>query len=224
MNLPVILVVLNLILFTGIAFYFAVQKKQLQEDQELWLSKRKVLDDELEAERETVAINAIDAKSRSEFIITESESIANEVIEYLQNALGQEGDQKGIILPGSENYEYKLDQLRQAIKKQYSDRVKKLLAQLERFEVDQAQKFQQFAESQEALTDQNLQAKRVEMLQKMEARLATYKNEEVALFQEKVQKIVNEAAIDVLGHALTETEHEELILSAIKKAKMENGL
>ncbi len=73
-------------------------------------------------------------------------------------------------------------------------------------------------------TDTNIQKVRQEELERMHKKIEDYKNAEIELFNEKVKKVVNEAAFDILGHSLTQLEQEELVMRAILKAREDNVL
>jgi hypothetical protein len=65
---------------------------------------------------------------------------------------------------------------------------------------------------------------RVEELKRLRDRIERYKEEELSLFDKKVREVVDEAAIEVLGHQLTNQEHGELIAKALEKAREANRI
>ncbi len=221
MNWAILIVIINLIFFGAIAYYFLNVRITMREEQKDEAEKQKRLDEKIEKEEEKIAEELSNAKDKATAIIEESEKIAEELIVELENSLGQKEGSLHVNLVVGNDFEIKLGELSSKLKRLYSKRIHSLLSALENFQVDEAQKFTAFEEQQEEMTDRNLQQVRVEELEKMHKRIEQYKEEELALFDQKVKKLIEEAAQDVLGQALTSQEQELLIEKALAKAKEE---
>jgi hypothetical protein len=62
---------------------------------------------------------------------------------------------------------------------------------------------------------------RINELDRVQQRITKYKEEELALFNRKVKDIIESAAQEVLGQALSSHEQEILISKALDKARQE---
>lgn len=219
MNLALIFLVINLIFFGAVAIYFINLKREVKEEKEHVFEERKFDEERIVRAEEELKDELDEVRKRAHSILTESEKIAKDLIYELENSLGVEGKHPNIKLPDGNNFEIELGNLSQKIKGQYVSRIQSLLRSFEKFQVQEAKKVEEFAEEQKVSTDKNIQQIRVEALDRMHKRIERYKEEEIALFDEKVRAVIDEAALEVLGHALTQTEHEELITKALIKAR-----
>lgn len=224
MNIVVVLFLVNLIFFGAVAYYLSIQRKQLQDQSKLEYERREHESDSLESKKEEYVREFDEIKDKAEFILSESEKLAQELIVELQQALGKNSETGESILPDNSHLEEQLGFLKEKIKKQYASRISHLVKQLENVQMREARKVEKFAQEQEATTDVNLQKIRVEELEKMHQRIENYKNGEIALFNDKVKKVVIDAAQDYLGHSLTIGEQEELVTKAVRKAREEHVL
>lgn len=224
MNFAVLIIIINLLFFAAVAFYYSNLKKQMQEEAKLNLEERKLHGEEMIYADEKLKEELAEVKKRANVILSESEKIAQELIYELESTLGKKSSRSALSLPGNENFEIELGNLSTKIKSQYINRIHSLLRSLERFEIQEAHKVEAFAEEQAVVTDKNLQILRVDELKKMHERIERYKEGEMALFDKKVREVIDLAAMDVLGHALTNQEQTELISKALEKARGENKL
>jgi hypothetical protein len=163
------------------------------------------------------------AEEKATFIVRESEEIANEIITELQNLIGITSGPE-FSLPSGQNFEAELVTIKAKIKDQYKSRIEEVLRRFEAYQMQKARNIESFAEHEQETTDINLQKIRMEMLEKTRKRMEDYKNQEIELFNQKVKKVVDEAAQDFFGRALTNSEHEELIIDAVRKAREKNGI
>lgn len=219
MNFIVLLFILNILFCGGAAYYFYAQKKQFEEEEKLTFKKQIYEDSEVEKEKKAIEKEFEKMKEKAAFILSESEKLAQELMKELQDALGRKSGEQPQLINENVNIEEQLGFLKEKIEKQYVDRIARLFKQLENLKTQEAIKVEKFAEEQEAITDVNIQKIRVEELEKIHQRIENYKNCEIDLFNEKVKKVVNQAAFDVLGHSLTSGESEELVARAIRKAR-----
>lgn len=224
MNIVVILFLVNLIFFGAVAYYLSIQRKQLQEQSELEFKRSEHESDALDNKKDEFEREFDEMKDKAEFILSESEKLAQDLMVELQNALGKKTETGQTVLPDNNHLEEQLGFLKEKIKKQYVNRISHLVTQLENVQIREAEKVEKFAQEQEATTDVNLQKHRMEELNKMHRRIESYKNGEIALFNEKVKKIVLDAAQDVLGHSLTMGEQEELVTRAVSRAREDHIL
>lgn len=220
MDFAVLFLIINLVIFAAVAWYFSAQRSQIIKQQEM-----------------NVELVEVDAKTREEiqqaektadeharFVLKESENLANGLIFDLEKAIGAPLDDPKFTLPRGVHMEADLVTMKDTVRKLYVEKIRQLLVGLQDFQISEAKKFEEFAEKEQEETDVNLQKMRIEMLEKTRLKLDEYKKEEIALFNAKVKKVVDEAAQDLLGHALTNEEHEELILQAVKAARERNGI
>jgi hypothetical protein len=224
MDFALLFLIINILFFGGIAYYFSVQRKQLQDAEEQALKRHMLEGDESQREKNEIQEEIAEAREKSEFIITESEKLAQELIVSLEEAVGRKEGKREDVFSPEIPIEEQLGFLKEKIKKEYVDKIRSLLKRLERFEMQKAMAIEKFAQEQEARADIILQKVRIEELEKMRVKIETYKNAEIALFDKKVKEVVNSAAMDILGHALTNQEQEELIINAVKKAREEKIL
>lgn len=221
MNTAVFLfLVFNLVFFAAVAYYFLKLKSGLSDERRLELEEEKVHEDEVMHDESRIQGELDNAHKRSLAILSESEKIANELILELEKVIGRKDTDISYIRPG-ENFEIELGRLSEKIHSHYIERIKKLLKSVENFEIDQAQKVLSYSEEQQAITDKNLQQMRLEELEKIHQRIERYKEEELSLFDKKVKAVIDKAAVEVLGKALTSQEQESLIEEALEKAKKE---
>jgi hypothetical protein len=224
MEFGVVFFIFNVLLFGAVTYYFYhVRKQQLVEDS-LLVEKRKMLRNEIESDRSDIDKQLVDAKKRTEYILSESQTLAREIIEQLQRALSTTSILGEPIKIDIETFEQKLPQIEEQIKSQYVARIHKTMERLEMYEVSQAHKVESLAQEQQDLSHVQMQQMKIHMLEKMKKEIEEYKKSEIELLNEKIKKIVAQAAIDVFGHALTQQEHEELVNEAIKKALEKNIL
>lgn len=207
------------IIFGLVAYYFHAQRRQVQEQEKINLE---LLEDD-QRERESLKDQEREVESKATFIVKQSEDIANEIISEVQNIIGVKSSPE-YVLPTGQNIEAELVTIKEKIKDQYKKRIEEVLRRFEDFQMQKAKNIESFAQHEQETTDINLQKMRVEMLEKVHRRIEDYKTQELALFDGKVKKAVDEAVRDVFGHALTNAEHEELIMRAVQKAKDKNGI
>lgn len=221
MNFAILFFVLSLIFFGAVAYYFTVIRREEREDRKQALQSEKLHEEEVERDDRRIKEELNDAHEKANAILDQSQKIAHELILELEQVLGKKSNIEPINIDSENNFEIELGALSQRLKTGYVDRIKNLLESLEKFKVSQAQKFQALAEDQEATTDKNLQALRVEELDKMHERIERYKEEELKLFNSKVKEVIDRASKEVLGEALSSSEQDKLITKALEKAKQE---
>ncbi len=221
MNFAVLFLVINLIFFGAVFYYFTVVRRDVRQEHRDSFEEEKFHEEELIRDEKRIKEELEDAHKRAKSILSQSEMIANELISELESVLGKKSQQSHLLQDTTSDFEIELGALSEKLKAGYVGRIKNLLESLEKFQVDQAKKVQEFAEEQEVATDRNLQAKRVEELEKMHQRIERYKDEELALFDSKVKEVIDRAAKEVLGQSLTSQEQDLLIEKALEKAKQE---
>ncbi len=221
MNFALLFLIITLIFFGAVAYYFTVVRRETKEEHRIELEEEKLHEEEIRRDESRIKEELNDAHRRATAILSQSEKIAHELIAELEAVLGKKSAQTSLGVGKEMDFEIELGQLSERIKVSYVDRIKGLLESLEKFQVDQAQKFQTFAEEQQVTTDKNLQAMRVEALNKVHQRIEKYKEEELALFNGKVKAVIDKAAMEVIGQALTSEEQDMLITKALEKAKQE---
>lgn len=224
MNFALLFLIINIVFFGGIAYYFSVQRKQLQDEEEQAQKRHEYADISVERERKELEEELVEVREKGEFILDESEKLAQELIYSLDSALGSEGRKISDLYSKDRPIEEQLGFLREKIKHEYVDKIHSLLKRLEKFEMQKAVNVEKFASEQEERNDKNMQKVRMEELEKIHEKIENYKNAEIALFDKKVKVVIESAAMDVLGHALTNQEQEELIIKALTKAREENIL
>jgi len=178
-------------------------------------------EEEITKDEARVKEELADAHRRATAILAQSEKIAHDLIFELEQVLGKKGIDTTLAIQPATDFEIELGTLSEKIKVQYVSRIKGLLESLDKFQVDQAQKLQAFAEEQQVTTDKNLQQMRINELDRVQQRITKYKEEELALFNRKVKDIIESAAQEVLGQALSSHEQEILISKALDKARQE---
>ncbi len=221
MNLALLFLIVSIIFAAAVAYYFSVVRREVREEHKLEIEEKKMHEEEIEKDEERVKEELADAHKRATSILAQSEKIAHDLIYELEEVLGKKGIDTTLAIQPATDFEIELGSLSEKIKVQYVARIKGLLESLDKFQVDQAQKMQAFAEEQQVTTDKNLQQMRVNELDKVEQRIAKYKEEELILFNRKVKDMIEKAAQEVLGQALSSREQEQLITKALEKAKQE---
>lgn len=224
MNFAVVILIINLLFFVSVALYYSNLRKQMRDETSLDFEERKLHGEEMERAEKKLKEELEEVKKKANMILSESEKIAQDLIVELEKTLGRKSSDTTPVLPNNSNFEMELGNLSQKIKSQYLNRIHSLLRSFERFQIQEAHKVVEFAQEQIVATDVNLQKIRVEELEKMHERIERYKEAEIALFNGKVKDVIDEAAMEVLGHVLSAQEHEELIVKALEKAKSENKL
>jgi cbb3-type cytochrome oxidase subunit 3 len=219
MSLAALFLGICFIIFGLVAYYFNVQRRAVQDQERMNLE---LLEDD-QRERESLQEEKKEAEEKATFIVRESEEIANEIITELQNLIGITSGPE-FSLPSGQNFEAELVTIKAKIKDQYKSRIEEVLRRFEAYQMQKARNIESFAEHEQETTDINLQKIRMEMLEKTRKRMEDYKNQEIELFNQKVKKVVDEAAQDFFGRALTNSEHEELIIDAVRKAREKNGI
>lgn len=220
MDFGVLFLVISVVIFIACAFYFNNRGRALLEQEKLNVT---LLETE-SREKEEIERQKKASDEHAVFVVKQSEELANELISELQRALGLQAVAGQTVLPQGQHLEVDLVTMKDKVKQMYSTRIQQLLTQLQDYQVMEAKKFKEFEEQEEANTDINLQKEKLEILEKTRLRMDEYKKQEIALFDAKVKKVVQEAAQDLLGHALTNGEREDLILQAVKAAKERNGI
>ena len=193
----------------------------MREEHKLEIEEKKMHEEEITKDEARVKEELADAHRRATAILAQSEKIAHDLIFELEQVLGKKGIDTTLAIQPATDFEIELGTLSEKIKVQYVSRIKGLLESLDKFQVDQAQKLQAFAEEQQVTTDKNLQQMRINELDRVQQRITKYKEEELALFNRKVKDIIESAAQEVLGQALSSHEQEILISKALDKARQE---
>lgn len=193
----------------------------MREEHKLEIEEKKMHEEEITKDEARVKEELADAHRRATAILAQSEKIAHDLIFELEQVLGKKGIDTTLAIQPATDFEIELGTLSEKIKVQYVSRIKGLLESLDKFQVDQAQKLQAFAEEQQVTTDKNLQQMRVNELDRVQQKITKYKEEELALFNRKVKDIIESAAQEVLGQALSSHEQEMLISKALDKARQE---
>lgn len=220
MNYSLIFLLIALTFLGIVGLYFSYSRKRMEEKRQA-LEEEKFHHEVIEHEEQRVKDELSEVHEKANMILSEAEKIATELINELEDALGKKGEEVNVDLPNDSNFEIELGSLSDRLKNNYVNRIKHLLVSVEKFEYQKAKEVEEFAEEQQVTTDKNLQKIRAEALQKMHERIERYKEEELSLFDRKVEEVVNEAAKEVLGHSLTNQEHQEIIKRAIERARTE---
>lgn len=220
MNYSLIFLLIALTFLGIVGLYFSYSRKRMEEKRQA-LEEEKFHHEVIEQEEQRVKDELSEVHEKANMILSEAEKIATELINELEDALGKKGEEVNVDLPNDSNFEIELGSLSDRLKNNYVNRIKHLLVSVEKFEYQKAKEVEEFAEEQQVTTDKNLQKLRAEALQKMHERIERYKEEELSLFDRKVEEVVNEAAKEVLGHSLTNQEHQEIIKKAIERARAE---
>ena len=222
MNFTLLFAIINLLLFVTISYYFFIQRREIDKNRVHALEEQKLHDEEFEKDEARLEKDLQDAKEKAEIILSQSQKIAQDLIFELEKALGKENGKRDTIIPSKSHFEEELINLSAKIKEQYVKRISNLLKDLNKFELGEAKKVEELAQQQELQTDQALHKVSSEKLAKIKEEIEQYKKEEIMLFDKKVKDTVNQAAKEVLGHALTHGEQKELIIKALEKARREN--
>jgi hypothetical protein len=221
MNFALLFLIVSLIFAGAVAYYFSVVRREVREEHKLEIEEKKMHEEEITKDEARVKEELADAHRRATAILAQSEKIAHDLIFELEQVLGKKGIDTTLAIQPATDFEIELGTLSEKIKVQYVSRIKGLLESLDKFQVDQAQKLQAFAEEQQVTTDKNLQQMRINELDRVQQRITKYKEEELALFNRKVKDIIESAAQEVLGQALSSHEQEMLISKALDKARQE---
>ncbi len=221
MNFALLFLIVSLIFAGAVAYYFSVVRREVREEHKLEIEEKKMHEEEITKDEARVKEELADAHRRATAILAQSEKIAHDLIFELEQVLGKKGIDTTLAIQPATDFEIELGTLSEKIKVQYVSRIKGLLESLDKFQVDQAQKLQAFAEEQQVTTDKNLQQMRVNELDRVQQKITKYKEEELALFNRKVKDIIESAAQEVLGQALSSHEQEMLISKALDKARQE---
>lgn len=221
MNFALLFLIVSLIFAGAVAYYFSVVRREVREEHKLEIEEKKMHEEEITKDEARVKEELADAHRRATAILAQSEKIAHDLIFELEQVLGKKGIDTTLAIQPTTDFEIELGTLSEKIKVQYVSRIKGLLESLDKFQVDQAQKLQAFAEEQQVTTDKNLQQMRINELDRVQQRITKYKEEELALFNRKVKDIIESAAQEVLGQALSSHEQEILISKALDKARQE---
>jgi hypothetical protein len=221
MNFALLFLIVSLIFAGAVAYYFSVVRREVREEHKLEIEEKKMHEEEITKDEARVKEELADAHRRATAILAQSEKIAHDLIFELEQVLGKKGIDTTLAIQPATDFEIELGTLSEKIKVQYVSRIKGLLESLDKFQVDQAQKLQAFAEEQQVTTDKNLQQMRINELDRVQQRITKYKEEELALFNRKVKDIIESAAQEVLGQALSSHEQEILISKALDKARQE---
>lgn len=221
MNFALLFLIVSLIFAGAVAYYFSVVRREVREEHKLEIEEKKMHEEEITKDEARVKEELADAHRRATAILAQSEKIAHDLIFELEQVLGKKGIDTTLAIQPATDFEIELGTLSEKIKVQYVSRIKGLLESLDKFQVDQAQKLQAFAEEQQVTTDRNLQQMRINELDRVQQRITKYKEEELALFNRKVKDIIESAAQEVLGQALSSHEQEILISKALDKARQE---
>ena len=224
MNFAVLFLVINFLFFVAVAYYFLVMRRQMAEEKKEESKEREFQADKIEAAEHELKEELQDVRERANKILEESENIAKELIGELEKTLGKKHSSISVDLPSDDNFEVELGSLSNKLKSHYVVRIKNLLTSLEKYELQEAKKVEEFAREQQDLPSESLQSMRVAQLQKMHEKIERYKEEELRLFDKKVKDVIDMAAKEVIGHALTNDEQEEAIMSALRKAKEQHRL
>lgn len=224
MNFALLFLIISLIFFGAVGYYFMVTRKELMDEKEKILEEEKVHERIMEKDEEKIKDELLQVHEKATMILKQSQKIAQEIINDLEKALGKNGKDISVKLPEGNNFELELGSLSDRLKNNYVNRIKGLLLSLEKFEYQKAKEVEEFASAQQVTTDINLQKKRVVELEKMHERIEKYKEEELSLFDEKVEKVIDEAAKEVLGKILTSDDQTELIAKALEKAREDHKL
>lgn len=224
MDFAALFLIISLLFFAGVSYYFVVMKKGNDEEKEKFLEEKREHEQLMERDEARIRDELLEVHEKATLILNESEKIAQELIAELEEVLGKKKSDIHVDLPDGNDFEIELGSLSDRLKNNYVNKIKHLLSSLEKFELQKAREVQKFAEEQKATTDVNLQKMRMEELNKMHERIERYKEEELSLFDKKVNELVDEAAKEVLGHSLTSQEHTELIQLTLKKAKEEGRI
>lgn len=219
MNFALLFLIISLIFLGVVGYYFMVARREIQEEKEKTLEEEKIHLGRIERDEEKIKDELSEVHEKATLILSEAEKIAQELISELEEVLGKRGKEVNVDLPEGNNFEVELGSLSNRLKNNYVNKIKHLLASLEKFEVQKAKEVERLAEEQQVSTDINLQKMRIEELENIRTRIDRYKKEELSLLDKKVQEVVNEAAQTVLGHSLTNQEHNELISKALEKAR-----
>jgi hypothetical protein len=221
MNFALLFLIVSLIFAGAVAYYFSVVRREVREEHKLEIEEKKMHEEEITKDEARVKEELADAHRRATAILAQSEKIAHDLIFELEQVLGKKGIDTTLAIQPATDFEIELGTLSEKIKVQYVSRIKGLLESLDKFQVDQAQKLQAFAEEQQVTTDKNLQQMRINELDRVQQKITKYKEEELALFNRKVKDIIESAAQEVLGQALSSHEQEILISKALDKARQE---
>lgn len=166
-----------------------MQSERKKESKERKFEEAKLEQAEFQLEEELQEV-----RLRANKILKQSEEIAEELIVELEKTLGKKHAGMSVDLPDGDNFELELGSLSSKIKSHYVVRIQNLLKSLEKYELQEARRVEEFADEQESLTDKNLQSMRVDALSKMHDRIEKYKEEEIKLFDKKVKDVIDDAA------------------------------
>lgn len=224
MNFAFLFLIISLIFLGAVGYYFTVARKAINDEKDKVVEEEKAHRELMEKDEERIKEELAEVHEKATLILSESEKIAQELINELENVLGKKESNVSVNLPEGSDFEIELGSLSDRLKNNYVNKIKHLLVSLEKFEIQKAHEVEKFAEEQQVSTDVNLQKKRIDELNKMHERIEKYKKEELLLFDQKVKEVVDQAAIEVLGHSLTNQEHGELIAKALEKAREEHKI
>lgn len=224
MNYYLLFLIFSIAFASVVGWYFSRARKEIDEEKKLVLEEEKVHQEVMRQDEQRIKDELAEVHEKATIILSEAEKIAQDLINELEDVLGKKAKDVNVPLPQVSNFEAELGSLSDRLKNNYVNKIKHLLASVEKFEYQKAKEVEKFAEEQKVTTDQNLQKMRLEALEKMHQRIERYKEEELSLFDKKVREVVDQAAMEVLGHQLTNQEHAELIQKALEKARKEHKL
>lgn len=224
MNLEIIILVMSPILFGGITWYFLKSRNELHEKERLEMARVMMHNQKIAQEEVKIKNMLEESRLRGQTIIKLSEKLAQELILELETALGIKRDKFTTIIPQGDSFEAKLQSMSGALKSEYVKRILEIVNNLGNYEQSKAHVIDEFGENQLVKNAESMQKIRSDELVSLQSKLNRYKQEEMALFNRKVEAVVNEAAKEVLGTVLSLEEHERMVIKALEKAKANNAL
>lgn len=224
MYLEILIIVISPLLFAGVAWFFMKSREELDAKERLEMSRVQMYNQRISQDEVKIKNMLEDSRLRGQNIIKLSEKIAQELIFELENALKIDHEKLVSVVPQGESFELKLQAMSGILKSEYVKKILKIVEDLEEYEKKKAIEIEKFTNEQLVKATQNLQQARADELLALQEKLTKYKQEEIALFDRKVDEIVKSASLEVLGKELTVEDHEGLIQRALEKAKIENAL
>lgn len=222
MNYYLLFLLFSIAFASVVGWYFSRARKGIDDEKKLFLEEEKVHQEVMKHDEQQIKDELAEVHEKATLILSEAEKIAQDLIHELEEVLGKRSRDVNLPLPSGSSFEIELGSLSDRLKNNYVNKIKHLLVSVEKFEYQKAKEVEKFAEEQKITTDQNLQKMRQVELEKMHQRIERYKEEELSLFDKKVREVVDQAAMEVLGHQLTNQEHGELIQRALEKAREEH--
>lgn len=223
-TLPTIIVLTTPVIFGGLSWYFIKMREDFREDQKTEISRIQMHNQKIQQEELKIKNQIEESKMRGQTILKLSEKVAQELILELQYALNMPQDKFTTIIPPGEEFETRLSSMSGVLKSQYVKKIIDIVTTIDNLEKTKAAEIEKFEEEQMQKSMESLTRMKAEQMAALQISMNKYKNEELGLFNQKVEQAVKEAVLEVLGRELSPSDHEELIMKALEKARARNAI